>query len=59
VEQKVYELGGMKSLYSDSYYSVEEFWNIYDQEEYFLLKKNYDPRRKLKDLYSKCVQHGH
>ncbi len=59
VEQKVHELGGMKSLYSDSYYSDKEFWSIYDQGEYFRLKKSYDPKRQLKDLYANCVQHGH
>jgi len=58
VEQKVYELQGMKSLYSDAYYSAEDFWKIYNQEEYFHLKNSYDPKGLLKDLYAKCVQHG-
>ena len=57
VEQKVSELGGMKSLYSDAYYSSEQFWNIYNKDEYFNLKNSYDPKGQLKDLYAKCVQH--
>jgi len=58
VEQKVAELGGMKSLYSDAYYTQEQFWDIYNRDEYFNLKKLYGPRGQLKDLYSKCVQHA-
>jgi len=57
VEQKVGELRGMKSLYSDAYYSPEQFWHIYNKEEYFYLKNLYDPEGKLRDLYAKCVQH--
>jgi FAD/FMN-containing dehydrogenase len=55
VEQKVAELGGIKSLYSDSYYEPEEFWRIYDGPAYQALKKKYDPEGDLKDLYQKCV----
>ena len=58
VEQKVNELGGMKSLYSDAYYPPEQFWRIYNREEYFRLKNRYDPDGRLKDLYTKCVQHA-
>ena len=57
VEEKVAELGGMKSLYSDSYYPPEQFWEIYNENEYWALKKLYDPGDQFKDLYAKCVQH--
>lgn len=55
IERKVAELGGIKSLYSDSYYSEEEFWRIYNGPAYAALKARYDPQRKFKDLYQKCV----
>jgi len=55
VEEKVSELDGMKSLYSDSYYTEEQFWAIYNKEQYSTLKKQYDPQGQLKDLYAKCV----
>ena len=55
VERKVIELGGMKSLYSDSYYTPEEFWRIYNRPAYEALKRKYDPRGRLRDLYAKCV----
>ena len=55
VERKVIELGGMKSLYSDSYYTPEEFWRIYNRPAYEALKGKYDPHGRLRDLYAKCV----
>ncbi len=55
VERKVQELGGIKSLYSDSYFEPEEFWAIYGGETYRRLKERYDPQGVLKDLYRKCV----
>ena len=58
VEKKVSELHGKKGLYSDSYYPKEEFWKIYDKNIYDALKQKYDPQKKLKDLYEKCVERG-
>jgi FAD/FMN-containing dehydrogenase len=55
IESKVTELGGHKSLYSDSYFTEDEFWLRYDGETYRKLKKTYDPRGRLPDLYAKCV----
>lgn len=55
VERKVIELGGMKSLYSDSFFTPEEFWQIYNRSAYMRLKEKYDPQGRLKDLYAKCV----
>ena len=55
VERKVIELGGIKSLYSDAYFSPEEFWRCYDRTEYEALKAQYDPGGLLQDLYAKCV----
>ncbi|WP_245949643.1 FAD-binding oxidoreductase [Saccharothrix carnea] len=55
IEAKVTELGGHKSLYSDSYYGEEEFWDNYNGSTYQDLKKRYDPAGRLPDLYAKCV----
>jgi len=55
VERKVMELGGMKSLYSDSYFTPGEFWGLYNREAYDALKRKYDPQGRLADLYRKCV----
>lgn len=56
IEGKVTELGGIKSLYSASYFPPDEFWSIYDGETYRRLKEKYDPDGRFKDLYEKCVQ---
>jgi FAD/FMN-containing dehydrogenase len=55
IESKVTELGGHKSLYSDSYFNEDEFWSRYDGETYRKLKETYDPKGRLPDLYAKCV----
>ena len=56
IERKVSELGGIKSLYSDSYFDEEEFWSIYNRGAYLALKRKYDPRGALPDLYDKVVK---
>lgn len=55
IERKVEELGGIKSLYSDSYYTREKFDALYGGEAYRELKRRYDPQNRLRDLYEKCV----
>ncbi|MET9202742.1 FAD-binding oxidoreductase [Gordonia sp. NPDC003585] len=56
IEHKVAELDGHKSLYSESFYSPEDFDELYGGEHYRLLKKRYDPRGRLLDLYAKAVK---
>lgn len=56
IENKVESLKGKKSLYSESFYTEEKFWNLYNKKDYQKLKEKYDPRNKLKDLYVKCVK---
>jgi FAD/FMN-containing dehydrogenase len=55
IEEKVSELDGHKSLYSDAYYSPEEFSALYGGETYNTVKKAYDPDSRLLDLYAKAV----
>jgi FAD/FMN-containing dehydrogenase len=56
IEAKVGEFEGHKSLYSDSYYTREEFDELYGGEAYKTVKKTYDPDTRLLDLYAKAVQ---
>lgn len=58
VERRLRELGGIKSLNSDSYFPEDEFWDIYNRPAYERLKARYDPGRRLGDLYRKCVLRG-
>jgi len=54
----VSECGGIKSLYSDSYFTADEFWSIYNRPAYAALKARYDPAGVLGDLYAKVVRSG-
>ncbi len=56
IEAKVSELDGHKSLYSDAFYTREEFDELYGGEVYNTVKKAYDPDSRLLDLYAKAVQ---
>ncbi len=55
IERKVVELGGIKSLYSDSFFEREEFDRCYGGEAYARLKSRYDPQGAFPLLYDKCV----
>jgi FAD/FMN-containing dehydrogenase len=55
VERKVLELGGIKSLYSDSFFTREEFDAAYGMAQYAALKARYDPQGRSLGLYEKCV----
>jgi FAD/FMN-containing dehydrogenase len=56
IEAKVSSLDGHKSLYSDAYYTPEEFNELYGGEVHQAVKKTYDPQSRLLDLYAKAVQ---
>ena len=56
VEAAVAELGGIKSLYSSSFYSREDFHRHYGGDAYRQLKERYDGGAALGDLYDKCVR---
>jgi FAD/FMN-containing dehydrogenase len=55
IEDKVVELGGIKSLYSDSFFDQATFARAYDMDEYERLKRRYDPEGRAPGLYEKCV----
>ncbi len=56
IEEKVSELGGHKSLYSESFYSDAEFAQLYGGDAYRTLKSRYDPDGRLLGLYEKAVK---
>ena len=41
IERRVQELGGQKCLYAHTYYTEDEFWQIYDRRRYDELRKKY------------------
>lgn len=58
VEKEVMRLGGIKSLYSDSFFAREEFDSAYGGDDYAQLKRRYDPHGLAPPLYDKCVRRG-
>jgi len=56
IEAQVGAVDGHKSLYSESYYSPEEFSALYGGAHYAALKQRYDPSTRLLDLYAKAVR---
>jgi FAD/FMN-containing dehydrogenase len=56
IERAVTDHGGHKSLYSDAYYTQDEFNELYGGEDYRNVKQTYDPDSRLLDLYTKAVQ---
>jgi FAD/FMN-containing dehydrogenase len=55
IEREVIRLGGIKSLYSESYFTREEFAQAYGMKRYGDLKAKYDPDASMLGLYEKCV----
>lgn len=56
IEEKLRQLDGKKSLYSNAFYSEDEFWELYNKPAYEELKARYDAGGRFKDLYDKCVR---
>lgn len=52
LESKLKELGGMKWLYAQTYYTEEEFWSIYDRKWYDALRAKYNAT-SLPSVYDK------
>ncbi|MDN5745565.1 MAG: FAD-binding oxidoreductase [Nocardioidaceae bacterium] len=55
IEAKVHELGGHKSLYSESFYAPEEFDALYNTAHLAEVKRKHDPNDRLTCLYDKAV----
>ena len=53
IEEMTVLLGGLKSLYSSSFYTQNEFWSIYNEPLYNTLKAKYDSGKRLPLLYNK------
>jgi FAD/FMN-containing dehydrogenase len=56
VEEKVSELGGHKSLYSEAYYDRETFDALYGTANLREVKRETDPDDRLTGLYEKAVR---
>lgn len=52
LEHKLKELGGMKWLYAHTYYTENEFWDVYDKKWYDALREKYGAN-SLPNVYEK------
>jgi FAD/FMN-containing dehydrogenase len=56
IEEKLFELGGMKTLISHNYYAEDEFWRTWNKPNYDRAKALADPNNIFRDLYTKTCQ---
>jgi FAD/FMN-containing dehydrogenase len=56
IEEKLFELGGMKTLISHNYYAEDEFWRTWNKPNYDRAKAIADPNNVFRDLYTKTCQ---
>lgn len=56
MEDKLRELGGIKTLISHNYYTRDEFWQTFNQRNYATVKAITDPDNVFRDLYTKTCK---
>ncbi len=56
LEEKLAELGGIKTLISHNFHERDEFWRIWNEERYDEVKRIVDPDNLFRNLYDKT--HG-
>jgi FAD/FMN-containing dehydrogenase len=56
MEEKLRELGGIKTLIAHNYYPEAEFWSIFNKRNYDAVKQITDPRNLFRDLYTKTCK---
>jgi FAD/FMN-containing dehydrogenase len=55
IEEKVHELGGHKSLYSEAFYDPDTFADLYRTDVLDAVRAVHDPEERLSSLYEKAV----
>ena len=55
IEEKMLELDGNKSFYSDTYFTDEQFNKVIETEKYKEVKAKYDRDNKFMNLYDKVI----
>lgn len=53
IEEELMDIGAIKTLISSNHYSEEEFWSIFNKENYETIKRSMDPDNILRDIYKK------
>lgn len=53
LEESLHKNHGYKCLWNQSYYTKEEFWNVYDFKKYDALRKKYNSEKVFQCIYDK------
>ena len=56
IEEKLREIGGIKTLISHNYYPEAEFWTIWNKPNYDTVKAITDPGNLFRDVYTKMCK---
>lgn len=56
LENKLMEVGAIKTLISENDYSESDFWKIWNKENYDKVKKETDPNNIFRNLYTKTCR---
>lgn len=56
MEEKLQEIGGIKTLIAHNYYAEDEFWTIFNKPNYDAVKAITDPDNLFRDLYTKTCR---
>lgn len=58
LEEKLFEIAGLKALIARNTYSEERFWEIYSRERYAKVKSLTDPTGRFRGIYEKVHCRG-
>ncbi len=56
IEDKLMKIGGLKTLISTNCYSEQDFWEIWNKDNYLRVKQMTDPDNIFRDLYTKTCK---
>ena len=56
LEEKLHELGGLKTLIAPNFYDEEEFWGVFNRDNHLAVKARTDPDNLFRDLYTKTCR---
>ncbi len=56
IEEGLFETGGLKTLISDNIYSEDEFWSVWNKNNYDAVKAKTDPKNIFRNLFNKTCR---
>jgi len=56
IEKKLMEIGAIKTLISTNFYTEEEFWTVWNKENYITVKNRTDPDNIFRELYDRTCR---